>query len=194
MKSVLLREDQVNSILSGALKLPPRDHLIIQLSYYCAMSPSEVIHLRVEAFDEESGKITIYPSHGTKHFKWACQIPRDIVRGFKGYMSGKRAGWLFGSRGRSCEIPGCPGGHISRKHIQNTFISILEKSGVPRCGIHSLRHTRLHEIGEITRDPGMIQEIGRISSDRLCRKYAGVKTTRKTKEQGEKDVKRKEEV
>lgn len=172
MKSVLLAEADVRKIMLGASSLSDRDNLIMQLCYYCAMSPSEVIHLKADSFDRETGKLSVISTYGVRGPVWFSQVPRNVVPSLEIHVGGRREGWMFESHGRSCDLAGCTGGHISRRHIQNVFLSILETCNVDRCGVLSLRHTRLCEIGKITKDPGMVQEIGRILSTRLCKKYA----------------------
>lgn len=177
MKSIVLTSPQVEVIFEHAGKRNFRDDMLVRMSYYCAMTPSELVHSRVEAFDRESGKMRI--ASGAKMFgSWQShepiQLPHEIIALMRAFTTNIELGWFFPSGPTGCSVVGCPGGHLTSRMVQHVFAETLKSARISHCGINSLRHTRLTEIGERTKNPALIQELGRISSMKICRAYAGV--------------------
>jgi len=168
MRYRVLNPDEISAIVDASAKMKERDRLIIRLSYFCAMSPTEVIHLRRENVDRDAKSIRV--AMGAEFLD--AHPPEIVFSELVSHAFLPPKGWLFMSTGRKCEMKGCEGGHISRKHVQIVFADVLKMAGIERCSAFSLRHTRLTEVAHRTQDAGMVQEIGRFSSLTIPRKYA----------------------
>ncbi len=81
----------------------------------------------------------------------------------------------------------CPGGHITKRYLQEVFRDVLEEAGiyVPGRGIHSLKHSRLTEVAMKTKDPYLVKELGRHASISMSDHYVRyVKLAQKVDEIG----------
>ena len=193
-----MREDELDKLFSTAKKLGARPHLMMILGYNGAFRVSELIHLRTTDFNWHTGKVRLIPlkKAGKRRKKnpdgtttmidkplpkpVEYPLPKVAMATTREYIKNQKLGvdnWLFpGNTGKNgCHIVKleCPGGHISKRKVQMIFdeIAVLARVKVPGRGIHSLKHGRLTEVAEKSRDPYFVKQVGRHSSIVLSDKY-----------------------
>jgi len=193
-----LREDELDGLFKAAKKAGPQAYLMIILSYNGALRVSELVHIRVSDFHWPTNKISMIPlkKAGKRRKRGAdgkmVQIDRDLPRPIeyplasnvmdlaREYIKKERLhpeAWLFPGKTTKagCKVVklNCPGGHICKRKVQNTFdaIAMEAKIKVPGRGIHSLKHARLTEVAKKTKDPYFVKEVGRHSSITMSDHY-----------------------
>ena len=193
-----LQESDISKLFTEAKKLGILPHIAIILAYNGALRVSELVHIKVRDFNWATGKLTMIPlkKAGKKKKRLPdgtmttverglptpieYPLPGSIMAAAKEYIRvGKLdpEGWLFPGfvRPGGCHIVKleCPGGHLSKRKMQMIFdeVAILAKIKIPGRGIHSLKHGRLTEIAQKTKDPYFVKEAGRHSSIALSDHY-----------------------
>jgi integrase len=207
-----LRKDELDSLFLEARKAGELEHLAIVLAYNGALRVSELVHIKVSDFNWASGKLTMIPlkKAGKKRKKLPdgtitiiekplphpveYPLPSVVMEAARGYIKKEKlkgTDWLFGgfvSPG-GCHIVKliCPGGHISKRKMQMIFDQVARAAKVKTegRGIHSLKHGRLTEVAEKTKDPYLVKEMGRHSSIMMSNSYVKyVNLKEKTEEIG----------
>lgn len=192
-----MRDEEIERLFAAAKKHGPRTHLMIVLSYNGALRVSELVHIKIQDFNWATGKMTMIPlkkaglkkvrkSDGTvqtidKPLPKAIEypLPAAVMEMARNYIKKERLkeGYLFpGSAGKgSCFVVKleCPGGHLTKRAVQKIFDAVAVSAGVkvPSRGIHSLKHSRLTEAAQKTKDPYLVKEIGRHGSVAMSDKY-----------------------
>lgn len=192
-----MRPEELEKLFSAAKKKGKAAHLMIVLAYNGALRVSELVHLKVSDFNWATGKVTMVPTKkaGLKRVKQSdgttktidkplpkpveYPLPSNIMEMARKYIKDMRLteGYLFpGSAGAgSCFVVKyeCQGGHMAKRSIQKIFDAVAIAAGikVPGRGIHSLKHSRLTEVAEKTKDPYLVKEVGRHSSVAMSDKY-----------------------
>lgn len=193
-----LEESDLEKIFQEAKKLGPLAYVAIVLAYNGALRVSELIHIKVADFNWGTGKLTMVPlkKAGRKKKRMAdgtttvverglppaieYPLPGSVMAVARDYIKKEKLdpkGWLFPGfvRPRGCHIVklDCPGGHLSKRKMQLIFdeVALAAKVKVPGRGIHSLKHGRLTEIAQKTKDPYFVKEAGRHSSVALSDHY-----------------------
>lgn len=165
-----------------------RDYALVGLCYNAALRVCELIHLKVSDFDFEDGFVDIIPAKRT-HTETICKngrtlvsqrplprpihypLPWSVVRLTQRWIAHQHLSsedWLFPGTSSSCLVIGanCAGGHISKREVQRIYHRLAGASGIDRSGrgIHSLKHSRLIEFAQKSRDPWFVRDAGRLAS------------------------------
>lgn len=193
-----LQEADISRLFIEAKKLGALPYIAIVLAYNGALRVSELIHIKVQDFNWSTGKLTMIPlkKAGKKKKKLPdgtmttverglptpieYPLPMSVMTAARDYIKGEKLDkevWLFpgfvGPGGCHIVKLECPGGHLSKRKMQMIFdeVAIAAKIKVPGRGIHSLKHGRLTEIAQKTKDPYFVKEAGRHSSVALSDHY-----------------------
>ncbi len=193
-----LADSDLTKLFRSAKKIGPRPHLLMVLAYNGALRVSELIHLKVEDFNWNTGKLAILPlkKAGKRRMKQMDgtikvverPLPRpveyplpanvlDMVRQYIKDQKLGREGWLFPGfvKPNGCHIVAldCPGGHVCKRKVQMLWDQAADMAGIKvnGRGIHALKHGRLTEVARKTKDPYLVKEIGRHSSVALSDHY-----------------------
>ena len=193
-----LDEADLAKIFKEAKRLGDLAYMVIVLAYNGALRVSELVHIRVSHFNWGTGKLTMIPlkKAGQKRKKMPdgtvvtvekelppaieYPLPGSVMAAAKEYIRKEGLGkdaWLFPgfTRPGGCHIVklDCPGGHLSKRKMQLVFdeIAVAAKVKMPGRGIHSLKHGRLTEVAQKTKDPYFVKEVGRHSSVALSDHY-----------------------
>jgi integrase len=204
-----LNEGEITKLFKVAFKDGVRTYIMFVLAYNGALSVSELIHVRIEDFDFKNWRLSILPvkKAGRRRIKLNGKIrmvdrklpepidypmPMTVMVMIQEYIvAGElpKEGYLFpGRTKKSCKVVKlkCKGGHISKREVQGIFAKIAEMAKITKKGrgIHSLKHARLSEVGEKTRDPYIVKQIGRHESISMGFAYIQGGTDRITTDQG----------
>ncbi len=192
-----MRDEEIEKLFASAKKLGRRAHLVIALSYNGALRVSELVHIKVEDFNWATGKLSMIPlkKAGLKRIRQAngtikvvdkplpkaieYPLPSAIMEMAQKYIKAEKLteGFLFPGRAGSgsCFVVKleCAGGHMTKRGMQKIFDAVCTDAGikVPGRGIHSLKHSRLTEVAQKTKDPYLVKEVGRHGSVSMSDKY-----------------------
>ncbi len=171
-----LSSKDVRRVLAQARKRSKRDYVLLALTFNLAALVSEVIHLKVRDFDKAQRSVDIIPLRkATRKRPLPVAISYPVMRDVMALVNKwvrhaylKQDDWLFSGRTHGCRLlkyP-CHGGHLTRRQAQRIFDIAIQKTGlkVRARGIHALRHARLTQIAEHSKDPWLVRDAGRLRS------------------------------
>jgi len=177
-----LDKGELDRIFLAARKDDRRSHIMIMLAYNGALSVSELIHIKVDSFNFGKRTVIVIPIKkipGGPKEPVDYPLPSNVIVTIQKYVTEqdlKKRSYLFPGRAKkSCMVVGldCPGGHISKREVQGIFDRICQAANLklPGRGIHTLRHARLIEVAEKTRDPWVVRQAGRFQSIAMSGHY-----------------------
>lgn len=110
-----------------------RDQLMVRLGLLMGLRVSEIVKLRVEQLDLDSGDALIARAKGDKDRY--VPIPSKLIPELAHWIGAQRTGWLFPS-------PKKAGAHLSTRMVQYLVPKAAEAAGIAKhVTPHKLRHT-----------------------------------------------------
>jgi len=142
-------EDIIFGKILKAAKPNKHRHLALKIAGNMGWRVGEIVHIRIEDMDLTHEKI----KKGVLKKKVAVTpyvskpISKVVLPDLKRYVGKRRKGWLFEGYGKVCDVfpnnpEKCPGGHVSKRSMQNWFDEACAKAKITKVkgrGIHSLR-------------------------------------------------------
>lgn len=164
-----LEPQELGKLFAAAREAGLLVELMMTLSYHGALRVSELVHLKIPNFRFKDDMVLIMPVKKAPQPQLIeVELPHHVMQSVRRYITaGKLSQWLFPGNTTKCWLKRkCSGGHISKREVQKTFDELTQKIGIKRLslGMHSLRHTRLIEVAQKTKDPRLVKEIGRHAS------------------------------
>lgn len=171
-----LEDVELAKLFEAAKADCPRTRLMIILVYHAALRVSELVHLKVLCFRFDENIVSVTPVKRIHRPKPVDVIlPHPVIELVRRYVMLESPGrWLFPGNVKKCWLKNhCAGGHISKREVQKTFDHLCRETGLklPGRGIHSLKHTRLVDVAEKTKDPQRVKEAGRHASVTIADGY-----------------------
>jgi integrase len=191
-----LQEKELAKLFEAAKKMGPQIYLMIVLAYNAALRVSELIHAKVSDFHWETGRFSLIPlkKAGIRHKRDITgkvvtidkplpqpvdyPLPKSVMDLAWDYIQQqglKKDMWVFPGNTTACKVVKleCPGGHVSKRQVQKLFTEMCKSVGIklPGRGMHSLKHARLTEVAQKSKDPWLVREIGRHESVTMSNHY-----------------------
>lgn len=192
-----ISDKHVDRLMKEAKKISRRVHLAVVLTWNGALRACELLHLRARDFNFETSKVSIVPAKkaGLKKIKGPdgqmrvidrplpkaidYPIPSEAMDVANAWIEEEKLDhddWIFkGRTSKSCKVVkyNCPGGHLSKRWLQETFDGLARTVGikVKGRGVHCLKHARLTHVAEKSKDPYLVRDVGRHEDIAMSSEY-----------------------
>lgn len=164
---VILSRTEIGRLLDAVGNSKHR--LILALAYGAGLRVSEVVSVRVEDLDFESGVLWVRAGKGSKDRQ--TLLPEKLIRDLHERAKGKGLkSFIFESE---------RGGKLTSRTVQKVFTLALERAAIQKsASFHSLRHSFATHLLERGVDLRIIQELLGHSSIKTTQRYTQVSSKR----------------
>ncbi len=143
----VLRESEIAALEAAALS--DRDRLIMRVLRFHGLRVSELVNLRVEYVDLESGVIHVIEGKGSKDRN--LPIPRRFRPELEAWIGTRRDGYVFPGR-----FPNRP---LTDRAVRYLIDDAATRAGIKHTHPHMLRHTYASTLLDRGADLRQVQEL-----------------------------------